>query len=96
MSARVHRYRRHTGAPMTTDRIDFINENNTRRVFLRFQNMSRTREAPTPTNIFNEIGTGDSEERHFGFAGNRARQQAFYPYLEGRPSIHLRNPGRQF
>ena len=40
-----------TGATLATDRIDLINEDDAGEDFLACSNMSRTREAPTPTNI---------------------------------------------
>ena len=39
------------GAAMAADGVDFVNEDDARRVFLGLLNMSRTRLAPTPTNI---------------------------------------------
>jgi hypothetical protein len=39
------------GAAMAADRVDFIDEDDAGRVLLACSNMSRTREAPTPTNI---------------------------------------------
>lgn len=40
-----------TCATLTPYRINFINENDTRSIFLCVSNKSRTRDAPTPTNI---------------------------------------------
>ena len=43
--------------------------------FLACSNMSRTREAPTPTNISTKSEPGDREERHVRLAGDGAREQ---------------------
>ena len=43
--------------------------------FLPCSKRSRTRDAPTPTNISTKVRTGDGEERDVGFAGNCAGEQ---------------------
>ena len=64
------------GAAMAADRVDFVDEDDARRaIFLAWSNMSRTRLAPTPTNISTKSEPGDREERHASLAGDRARQQ---------------------
>ena len=60
---------------MPTDRIDFVDEDNARRVLLRIlEHVADTRGADTDKH-FNEIGTGDREEGHLGLASNGLRQQ---------------------
>ncbi len=44
--------------------------------FLACSNISRTRLAPTPTNISTKSEPEIVEERHIGFAGDGARQQS--------------------
>src|SRR5215471_3721424 len=64
-----------TGATMPADSIDFVNEDNTRRILLGLlEHVADTACAHTNEH-FNEVGAGNGEERHVGFAGNRARDQ---------------------
>ncbi len=43
--------------------------------FLAWSNMSRTREAAHADEHLDEVGTGNGEERHLGFAGDGLGQQ---------------------
>ncbi len=62
-------------AAMTADSIDFIDENNAWCTLLRLlEHVAHTCCADTDEH-FNEVGTGDGEERHLRLAGNGFRQQ---------------------
>ncbi len=64
-----------TGATMATDRVDFIDEDDARRVLLRLlEHVAHTRGANADEHL-DEVGAGDREERHTRFAGNRLREQ---------------------
>ena len=62
---------------MTTDRINFINEDDAWRVFLgileHVANPCRT----DTNKHFDEIRAGNTEKRHLGFTSNRFGQQGF-------------------
>ena len=63
------------GATMTADRIDFVDEDDAGRMLLRLvEHVAHTRGADADEH-FDEVGTGDGEERHLGFARDGARQQ---------------------
>src|SRR5579864_7501688 len=62
-------------AAMAADRIDFVDEDDARGVLLAlFEEVAHARRADTDEHL-DEIRSADREERHVGFAGNRARQQ---------------------
>ena len=63
------------GAAMAADRIDFIDEDDAGRVFLGLLEHVAHAAGADADEHFDEIGTGDREERHIGFAGDGARQQ---------------------
>ena len=63
------------GAAMTADRVDFVDEDDARRVLLGLlEHVAHARSADADEHL-DEVGTGDREERHVGFAGDRARDQ---------------------
>ena len=63
------------GAAMTADRVDFVDEDDAGRVLLRLlEHVAHARGADADEH-FDEVGTGNREERHLGFAGDGAREQ---------------------
>ena len=63
------------GAALAADRVDFIDEHDARRMFLRLlEHVAHARRADADEH-FDEVRTGNAEERHLGFAGDRAREQ---------------------
>ena len=63
------------GAAMAADRIDFVDEDDARRVLLGLvEHVAHAAGADADEHL-DEIGTGNGEERHFRFAGDGARQQ---------------------
>ena len=66
-----------TGATLATDGIDFVNEDDARRFgFGFFKHVAYTRGTNTNEH-FDEVRTGDGEERYFCFTGNCAGEQGF-------------------
>ena len=64
-----------TSATLATDGIDFINEDDARRVlFGVFEHVADTGSAHTDEH-FDEIRTRNAEKRHFGFTGDALGQQ---------------------
>src|SRR5205085_3557959 len=64
-----------TGAPVTADGIDFINENDAGRVLLRLlEHVAHARGADADEHL-DKVGARDGEERHIRFTGDRAREQ---------------------
>jgi hypothetical protein len=62
---------------MTADRIDFVDEDDARRMFLRLlEHVAHARGADADEHL-DEIGTGNGEERDFRFAGDRFGEQRF-------------------
>src|SRR5690606_21078075 len=62
-------------AAMTTDSVDFVDENDARRILLGlFEHVADTACANADEH-FNEVRTGNGEERNIGFARNRTRKQ---------------------
>ncbi|MNG11464.1 hypothetical protein D3C84_950100 [compost metagenome] len=62
---------------MTPDGINLIDKDNARCVLLRIlEQVANTRSA-YPYEHLDEVGTGDAEERHAGFACDSARKQRF-------------------
>ena len=63
------------GAAMTADRVDLVDEDDAGRVLLRLvEHVAHARGADADEHL-DEVRTGDREERHLGFAGDRAREQ---------------------
>ena len=63
------------GAAMTAHRVDFVDEDDAGRVLLRLlEHVAHARGADADEH-FDEVGTGNREERHLGFAGDGAREQ---------------------
>ena len=60
---------------MTTDGIDLINEDNARSVFLALLEQITHAARANAYEHFDEVRTGDREERHISFAGDGARKQ---------------------
>ena len=60
---------------MAADRVDFVDEDDAGGTLLGLlEHVAHARCTHTHEH-FNEVGTGNREERHIGFAGNRPRQQ---------------------
>ncbi len=62
-------------APLAADRVNFINEDDARRVLLGVLEHVADAGRAHPHEHFNEVRTGNAEERHLGLAGDGARQQ---------------------
>ena len=64
-----------SGATVTADCVDLVDENNTRRMLLRlFEHVTDTRGAHAHEHL-DEVRTGNREERHFRFTSDGTRQQ---------------------
>ena len=64
-----------TGATMAADGVDFVDEDDARRVLLRLlEHVAHAARADANEHL-DEVGTRDREERHVGFAGDRACDQ---------------------
>ncbi len=64
-----------TGAAMTPDGIDFVDEDDARRVLLRLLEHVAHAAGADADEHFDEVRTRDREERHVGFAGDGACDQ---------------------
>ena len=63
------------GAAMAADRVDFVDEDDAGRVLLGLlEHVAHARGADADEHL-DEVGAGNGEERHVGFAGDRARDQ---------------------
>ena len=63
------------GAAMAADRVDFVDEDDAGRVLLGLlEHVAHARGADADEHL-DEVGAGDGEERHVGFARDRARDQ---------------------
>ena len=63
------------GAAMTADRVDFVDEDDARRVLLRLlEHVAHAARADADEHL-DEVGAGDREERHVRLAGDGAREQ---------------------
>ena len=63
------------GAAMAADRVDLVDEDDAGRVLLGLlEHVAHARGADADEHL-DEIGAGDGEERHVGFARDRARDQ---------------------
>ena len=60
---------------MAADRVDFIDEDDARRMFLRLLEHVAHARSTDADEHFDEVGTGNREERHLGFACDGAREQ---------------------
>ena len=66
----------HTGATVTTHRINLVDKDNAGRMFFRLlEHIAHTGRTHADKH-FHKIGTGNSEERHLGFTGNGFCQQS--------------------
>ncbi len=63
-------------AAMTTDCINLVNEDDTRRVLLSLLEEVAHAGCADADEHFNKVRAGDGEERHVGFARDCARQQS--------------------
>ncbi len=79
------------GAAMTADRVDFIDEDDAGRVLLGlFEHVAHARGADADEHL-DEVGTGNGEERHLGFAGDGAREQGLAGTRRAHHEHALRN-----
>src|SRR5260221_12810519 len=62
---------------MASDRVNFIDEDDARRVLLALLEKLAYPARAYADKHFDEVRTGNREERHIGFAGNGPRQQGF-------------------
>ena len=60
---------------MTADRVDFVDEDDAGRVLLGLLEHVADARGADADEHFDEVGTGNGEERHVGFARDRARDQ---------------------
>lgn len=65
----------HAGAAMTTDRVDFVDEHDARRVLLCLLEHVANASRAHADEHFHEVGTRDAEERHLRFTRDSASQQ---------------------
>src|SRR5699024_413378 len=66
-----------TRAPLPTDGVELVDEDNARCVVLRlFEHVAHPRSTHTDEHL-HEVGTGDRVEGYTGFTGNSACQQGF-------------------
>ncbi len=67
----------HASTTMATNSVDFVDENDARGVLLGLlEHIANTAGTNTDKHL-DEVRTGNREERHLGFAGNRLGQQGF-------------------
>ena len=84
-----------TGAAMTADRIDFVDEDDAGRILLcLFEHVSDTRGADADKH-FDEVRTRDREERHIGFARDRTRDQRLAGAGRANQKHAARNPSAE-
>ncbi len=62
-------------ATMTADGVDFVDEDDAGSVLLALLEQVADAACADADEHLHEVGAGDAEERHVGFAGHRARQQ---------------------
>ena len=66
-----------TGPAMTADRVDFVDEDDARRVLLALlEHVAHAARADADKHL-DKVRAGDREERHVRLAGNRAGEQGF-------------------
>ena len=71
------------GAAMTADGVDLVDEDDAGRVLLALlEQIADARRADADEHL-DEVGAADREERHVGFAGDRAREQRLAGAREG-------------
>src|SRR6266446_9994314 len=86
----------HTMAAMTSDRVDFVDENDARGRFLALlKHVAHTACADTDEHL-HEIRSADGEERDIGFARDRAREQSFSGAGRADQQDALRNAAAEF
>jgi hypothetical protein len=74
------------GAALATDRVDFVDEDDARRVLLGLlEHVAHARSADADEHL-DEVGTGNREERHLGLAGDGLGQQGLAGTRANRPS----------
>ena len=86
----------HAMAAMTSDRVDFVDENDARGRFLALlKHVAHTACADTDEHL-HEIRSADGEERDIGFARDRAREQSFSGAGRADQQDALRNAAAEF
>ena len=86
----------HAVAAMTTDRVDFIDENNARRGFLSLlEHVAHARCADADEHL-DEIRTADGEERNVCFAGDGAGEQGLTRSRRTDEQYAFRNAAAEF
>ena len=79
------------GAAVTADRVDFVDEDDARRVLLALlEQVAHARRADADEHL-DEVRTADREERHVRFARNRAREQRLAGSRRAHQQHALRN-----
>ena len=78
------------GATLATDSIDFVDEDDAGRVLLGLLEHVADAAGADADEHFDKVGTGNGEEGHIGFAGNRAGQQR----LAGTGRTHQQHAAR--
>ena len=74
------------GSAMAAHGVNFIDENDARRVFLAlFEQVAHAARAHADEH-FHEVRAGNRKERHVGFAGDGSRKRASCPCPEARPA----------
>ena len=84
-----------TGAAMAADGVDFVDEDDARRVLLAlFEQVADARGAHADEHL-HEVRAADREERHVGLAGDGARQQRLAGARRAHQQDALRNAAAQ-
>ena len=84
-----------TGAAMAADGVDFVDEDDAGRVLLALlEQVAHAARAHAHEHL-HEVRTGDGEERHVGFAGDRAGQQGLAGSRRSDQQHALRNAAAQ-
>jgi hypothetical protein len=65
------------GTPVSTDRVNFVNKDDTGRILLALDKKIAYPRGPDADKHFNEVGAADAEERYSGFPGDGPGQQGF-------------------
>src|SRR6185295_12090152 len=84
-----------TGAAMTADRVDLVDEDDARRVLLALlEQVAHARRADADEHL-DEVGAADREERHVRLARDRARQQRLAGSRWAHQQNALRDPSAE-
>ena len=84
-----------TGAAMAADRVDFVDEDDAGRVLLGLLEHVTDAAGADADEHLDEVRTRDREERHVGFAGDRARDQRLAGAGRADQQHAARNPSAQ-